>query len=208
MDLGDRVGGGPGGVVAADEAGVAVVAAEAAVVFAGSIRRRPHGAFAYTGANSALNANSFSVTGHPLPKPDSSMNTFIGSLTGSPYIPGLTKPNPKQFVFLSGQLSRKTTPTIQQLIVPTVAQRGGRFLDAGAADLSSDCGTVGGVFECRRDAGPAFSDGIDSGELHQQFGAGVAELLSAAERCADWDAGQLPDEYDGDVALGSDFGAL
>ena len=108
-----------------------------------------HGAFAYTGANSALNANSFSVTGHPLPKPDSSVNTFIGSLTGSPYIPGLTKPNPKQFVFISGQLSRKTTPTIQQLIVPTMAQRGGDFSTLGqpiyapSAGLSVACLSAG-----------------------------------------------------------------
>ena len=167
-----------------------------------------HGAFAYTGANSALNANSFSVTGHPLPKPDSSTNTFIGSLTGSPYIPGLTKPNPKQFVFISGQLSRKTTPTIQQLIVPTMAQRGGDFSTLGQPIYAPSAGLSAACLSAGVDAGPAFSGESDSGELHQQFGAGVAELLSAAERCADWNAGQLPDEYDGDVALGSDFGAV
>jgi hypothetical protein len=90
-----------------------------------------HGAFAYTGANGLLNANSYSVTGRQLPKPDSSRNTFIGSIAGSPYIPGLTKPNPKQFVFLSAQETRNTSPSITELVVPTPAQRLGDLTAAG-----------------------------------------------------------------------------
>ena len=90
-----------------------------------------HGAFAYTGADGLLNANSFSVTGHQLPKPASDRNTFIGSLTGSPYIPGLTKPSTKQFAFLSAQLTHNTVPTIAQVVVPTLAQRLGDLTNAG-----------------------------------------------------------------------------
>ena len=117
--------------------------------FRGFNPTQPHGSFAYTGANSALNANSFSVTGHPLPKPESSVNTFIGSLTGTPYIPGLTKPNTKQFVFISGQLTRNTTPSQQQVLVPTPLQRTGDFSTLGqtiyapAAGLSQACINAG-----------------------------------------------------------------
>ena len=67
-----------------------------------------------------------------------------------------------------------------------MVQRAGDFSYAGAADLCADGGIVAGVFECRRDAGPAVSGQSDSCELHQQFGTGFAELLSAAERCFDW----------------------
>ncbi|MDE3103916.1 MAG: carboxypeptidase regulatory-like domain-containing protein [Acidobacteriota bacterium] len=92
---------------------------------------QPHGSFGYTGAYSALNANSFSVTGTPIPKPAANRNSFVASLTGSPYLPGLTRPNPKQFLFLSAQQTRSTTPTSTQLIVPTAAQRLGDLTGAG-----------------------------------------------------------------------------
>jgi trimeric autotransporter adhesin len=117
--------------------------------FRGFNPTQPHGSFAYTGSNSALNANSFSVTGFQLPKPDSSLNTFIGSLTGTPYIPGLTKPNTKQFVFISGQLTRNTTPSLSEVLVPTPLQRTGDFSTLGqliyapTAGLSQACLNAG-----------------------------------------------------------------
>lgn len=92
----------------------------------------PHGAFAYTGSNGALNATQFSPTGIPIAKPASSRNSFTGSLTGSPYIPGLTKPNPKQFMFVNLQLTRNTLPTNTYAVVPTAAQRLGDLSKAGA----------------------------------------------------------------------------
>ncbi|GAC1418278.1 MAG: hypothetical protein NVSMB62_09880 [Acidobacteriaceae bacterium] len=91
-----------------------------------------HGAFAYNGSDSALNAIPFSVTGRPVSKPPSSTNTLTGSVTGSPYLPGLTKPSPKQFVFLSVQETRNTIPSIAQAIVPTAAQRLGDLTGQGA----------------------------------------------------------------------------
>jgi hypothetical protein len=91
-----------------------------------------HGAFAYTGSNSALNAIPFSVTGTPVIKPASDTNTLIGTVTGIPYIPGLTKPNPKQFAFISFQETRNTIPTIAQAIVPTAAQRLGDLTGQGS----------------------------------------------------------------------------
>jgi hypothetical protein len=102
--------------------------------FRGFNPAQPHGTFAYTGSDGLLNANSFSVTGTPVPKPASDRNTLIASITGSPYIPKLTKPNTKQNVFLSYQETRNTTPSITQVIVPTLAQRLG--------DLSGVTGAV------------------------------------------------------------------
>lgn len=84
-----------------------------------------HGSLAYTGANSALNADSRSFTGTPIDKPQSDRNTLIASFTGTPYIPGWIKPNPKQFVFLSVQETRNTSPSTSQIIVPTLYQRYG-----------------------------------------------------------------------------------
>ena len=79
---------GPAAVVAVAAAVAAVVAAvELAAAFGGFRGQNPnawHGTVAYTGADSALNADSFSVTGRPLPKPQSDRNTLIASFTGIP----------------------------------------------------------------------------------------------------------------------------
>jgi hypothetical protein len=115
--------------------------------FRGQNPNQPHGSFAYTGADSALNANSFSVTGTPIPKPASDRNTLIGSLTGTPYIPGLTKPNPKQFVFISVQETRNTTPSSQQLIVPTLAERLGDLTTAYQAGLPPGQTFSGAIYD-------------------------------------------------------------
>ena len=84
-----------------------------------------HGRVSYTGSDSALNANSYSVTGTPIPKPQSDRNSITASVTGTPYIPGWTTPNPKQFVFLSYGITRNTSPSTIQTIVPTQAERYG-----------------------------------------------------------------------------------
>ena len=89
-----------------------------------------HGNLGYTGFNSAINANNYSVTGIPVAKPQSSRNSLVLSLTGTPYIPHLTTPNPKQFVFLSVSESRNSNPTTIQAIVPTLAQRLGDLTPA------------------------------------------------------------------------------
>ena len=99
--------------------------------FRGQNPNQPHGAFAYNGSDSALNATPFSVTGTSVPKPPSDTNNLTASITGTPYIPGLTTPNPKQFVFLSVQETRNTIPSISQQIVPTAAQRQGDLTGQG-----------------------------------------------------------------------------
>jgi hypothetical protein len=90
-----------------------------------------HGTVAYTGADSALNADNFVTTGRALPKPQSDRNTLIASFTGTPYIPHIMAPNPKQFVFISVQETRNTSPSVVQAIVPTLAERYGDLTGAG-----------------------------------------------------------------------------
>ena len=108
-----------------------------------------HGTVAYNGSNSALDAIPFSVTGTPVAKPPSDTNTLIASFTGTPYIPHLTTPNPKQFVFFTVQEQRNTNSSIAQAIVPTLAERSGNFSTLGqtiyapSAGLSSACLAAG-----------------------------------------------------------------
>ncbi|RXH57085.1 Glycine-rich RNA-binding protein GRP1A [Granulicella sibirica] len=83
-----------------------------------------HGSFYYNGDQSALDAAPFSVTGVPVENPAYSKNSYGASLTGSPYLPGLTKPNPKQFVFVNVTGTKNTTPQVLNGTVPTAAERG------------------------------------------------------------------------------------
>ena len=85
-----------------------------------------HGNFFYAGGNAALDATQFSITGNAL-KPAYSSNRFGGSLSGSPYIPGLSKPSTKQFVFLNVTGQRNSSPTSIFGTVPTAAERAGDF---------------------------------------------------------------------------------
>lgn len=99
--------------------------------FRGQNPNQPHGTFSYNGSNGAINAIPFSVTGTPIVRPPADTNTLVASITGTPYIPGWTTPNPKQFVFLTYQQSRNTQPNIAQAIVPTLAERAGNFATLG-----------------------------------------------------------------------------
>lgn len=94
---------------------------------------QPHGMIYYQGGNGALNAAPFSVAqalgeaGARVVKPSSMSNRFGVSFAGSPYIPGLTKPNTKQFVFMNLSGVRNINPEVLNGTVPTVAERNGDF---------------------------------------------------------------------------------
>ncbi len=83
----------------------AVAAAAEAGRFGTSIRRSRTGAFFYKTSNGALDSAQWSPTLQPQTKPSSYSNQYGVTFAESPYIPGLTKPNPKQFLFfnLTGQ---------------------------------------------------------------------------------------------------------
>jgi trimeric autotransporter adhesin len=106
-----------------------------------------HGTIGYTGANSALNADSYSVTGTPIPKPQSDRNSLVASFTGTPYIPHLLAPNPKQFLFLSISETRNSSPSTIQALVPTLAQRYGDLTPSQQAGYVAGKTVIGNVYD-------------------------------------------------------------
>ena len=89
---------------------------------------QPHGAIFYQGGNSALNSARWSPTLLPQPKPSAYSNRFGASLAGSPYIPGLTKPDTRQFVFLNLTGQKNVEAYLPNPVrVPTVDERSGDF---------------------------------------------------------------------------------
>jgi hypothetical protein len=84
-----------------------------------------HGSLYWTGSNSALNAQPFSLRGQQQDQPASGTNNFGLTFMGPPYIPGLTKPGTKDTVFLNVNGSRNSNPVDQYATVPSGAERAG-----------------------------------------------------------------------------------
>ena len=95
---------------------------------------QPHGSIFYQGGNAALNSSSWNVAQptlpHFKPNPSAYSNSFGASIAGSPYIPGLTKPNTKQFVFINMNGTKSLTASSFTGTVPTSAERAGNFQNA------------------------------------------------------------------------------
>jgi hypothetical protein len=88
---------------------------------------QPHGSIFYQGGNSALNSAPWSPNLTPVTKPSSYSNNYGLTLSGTPYIPGLTKPNTKQFVFINLTGKKNLTADLYNGTVPTLAERQGNF---------------------------------------------------------------------------------
>jgi hypothetical protein len=88
---------------------------------------QPHGSIFYQGYNSALNSAPWSPTLLPQPNPSAYQNRYGLTIAGSPYIPGLTKPNTKQFVFLNLTGQKNLTQFTAYGRVPTELERAGNF---------------------------------------------------------------------------------
>ncbi len=93
--------------------------------FRGFNPSQPHGAIFWSGSNSALNAEPFSLRGQPQQQPASGTNRFGLTFMGAPFIPGVTKPSGKDSVFLTLSGSRNSNPVDQYATVPTAAERAG-----------------------------------------------------------------------------------
>jgi trimeric autotransporter adhesin len=89
---------------------------------------QPHGNIFYQGGNSALNSAPWQPTLLPQTNPSAYSNRFGASIAGTPYIPGLTKPNTKQFVFINftGQKNLNAYAPLP-VRVPTLLERTGDF---------------------------------------------------------------------------------
>jgi len=92
---------------------------------------QPHGAIFWTGSNSALNAEPFSIEGQTQEQPASGSNRFGITFMSAPYIPHLTKPSGKDTMFLTLSGTRSSAPEDEYGIVPTAAERAGDFSAAG-----------------------------------------------------------------------------
>jgi outer membrane receptor protein involved in Fe transport len=93
--------------------------------FRGFNPSQPHGAIFWTGSNSALNAEPFSLRGQSQEQPSSATNRFGLTFMSSPYLPGVTKPSGKDTMFLTLSGQRSSTPSDQYATVPTEAEREG-----------------------------------------------------------------------------------
>jgi len=89
---------------------------------------QPHGNIFYQGGNNALNSAPWSPSLQPLANPAAYSNRFGASIAGSPYIPGLTKPNTKQFVFINLTGQKNLNAFLPNPVrVPTTLERQGNF---------------------------------------------------------------------------------
>ncbi len=86
----------------------------------------PRGNLSYTLRDSAFNAQPFSITGAPIAKPSSTVNTFGASIGGPLVIPHIVKTTTTSYtVTYNG--TRSNTPSTGSWVVPTLAERTGDF---------------------------------------------------------------------------------
>jgi hypothetical protein len=90
---------------------------------------QPHGAIFWNGGPSAFNAEPFAVRGQPEQNLGYDTNHYGLTIAGEPFIPKLTKPSSKDFVFLTIAGQHSTTPVSEYGTVPTVLERTGNFSD-------------------------------------------------------------------------------
>jgi hypothetical protein len=88
---------------------------------------QPHGSIFYEGGYGALNALPYSLNGNPEERQGNVQNKFGVTFIGSPYLPGLTKANPKQFIFFNLTGQRNINPENFYATVPTALEQGGNF---------------------------------------------------------------------------------
>jgi outer membrane receptor protein involved in Fe transport len=95
---------------------------------------QPHGAIFWNGGPSAFNAEPFAVRGQPEQNLGYDTNHYGLTIAGEPFIPKLTKPSSKDFVFLTLAGQHSTTPVSEYGTVPTALERAGNFSQLVGAD--------------------------------------------------------------------------
>jgi hypothetical protein len=88
---------------------------------------QPHGAIFWTGGYSVLNAQPFAVRSQEAQNPAYNSNKYGLTIAGEPFIPKLTKPSSKDFVFLTLSGQRSSSPVNEYGTVPTAVERTGNF---------------------------------------------------------------------------------
>jgi hypothetical protein len=95
---------------------------------------QPHGAIFWNGGPSTFNAEPFAVRGQPEQNLGYDTNHYGLTIVGEPFIPKLTKPSSKDFVFLTLSGQHSTSPVNEYGTVPTNIERTGNFSDLVGAD--------------------------------------------------------------------------
>jgi trimeric autotransporter adhesin len=94
--------------------------------FRGFKPNQPHGAFFWTGGNSALNANPFPIRPQrELLQPSYAQNQFGLTFLGTPYIPHVIEHDTKDTIFLNVSGQRSSSPFNQYGSVPSADERAG-----------------------------------------------------------------------------------
>jgi Carboxypeptidase regulatory-like domain/TonB dependent receptor-like, beta-barrel len=93
--------------------------------FRGFKPNQPHGAFYWTGGNSALNATPFPIRPQKELQPSYAQNQFGLTFLGTPYIPHLIEHDTKDTFFLNLSGQRSSSPFSQYGSVPTTEERAG-----------------------------------------------------------------------------------
>ena len=88
---------------------------------------QPHGAFFWTGGNSALNATPFPIRTQKEPQPSYAQNQFGLTFFGAPYIPRLLEHDTKDILFVNASGQRSSSPFSQYGSVPTALERTGNL---------------------------------------------------------------------------------
>jgi trimeric autotransporter adhesin len=90
---------------------------------------QPHGAIFWNGGPSTFNAQPFAVRGQAEPNLGYDTNHYGLTIAGEPFIPKITKPSTKDFVFLTLAGQHSTSPVNEYGTVPTNPERTGNFSD-------------------------------------------------------------------------------
>ena len=88
---------------------------------------QPHGAFFWTGGNSALNATPFPIKEQKEPQPSYAQNQFGLTFMGAPYIPHLIEHDTKDVIFFNASGQRSSSPFSEYGSVPTADERDGNL---------------------------------------------------------------------------------
>jgi trimeric autotransporter adhesin len=86
-----------------------------------------HGEIFWTGGNSALNANPFVLAGQPLANPSYHSNAYGITVGGHPFVPGVIKSSPRDYLLLSYFGQSSTSVVNDYGVVPTELEREGNF---------------------------------------------------------------------------------
>jgi len=89
-----------------------------------------HGSFVYTGGDSVMNAEPYSLTGQPSSQPGYASNKLGGTVGGPLNIPGVYQGGMKTFFFINFNITRSSTLYDRFSHVPTQAERDGDFSES------------------------------------------------------------------------------